>query len=54
METFLKDLRYTLRTIRRDMAFFVIAVLILGIGIGANTAIFSLVNALVAAASAVS
>ena len=46
METFLKDLRYTIRTVRRDLAFFVIAVLILGIGIGANTAIFSLVNAL--------
>ena len=46
METVLKDLRYTFRAIRRDLAFFVIAVLILGIGIGANTAIFSLVNAL--------
>ena len=46
METFLKDIRYTLRAIRRDLMFFVIAVLILGIGIGANTAIFSLINAL--------
>ena len=46
METLLKDIRYTLRAIRRDRMFFVIAVLILGIGIGANTAIFSLVNAL--------
>jgi predicted permease len=46
MDTILHDLRYTARTLRRDAGFAAVAVLILGIGIGANTAIFSLVNAL--------
>src|SRR5262245_23875243 len=46
MDNFLNDLRYTFRTLRRDLGFSLIAILILGIGIGANTAIFSLVNAL--------
>jgi predicted permease len=46
MDVFLHDLRYTFRTLRRDAAFSLIAILILAIGIGANTAIFSLVNAL--------
>ena len=46
MDVFLHDLRYTFRTLRRDAGFSLIAILILAIGIGANTAIFSLVNAL--------
>ena len=40
------DLRYTLRTLRRDAGFAVIAILILGVGIGSNTAIFSVLNTL--------
>ena len=40
------DLRYTLRTLRRDVGFAIIAILILGVGIGSNTAIFSVLNTL--------
>lgn len=40
------DLRYTFRTLKRDVAFAVIAILILGVGIGSNTAIFSVLNTL--------
>jgi predicted permease len=40
------DLRYTLRTLRRDSGFAIIAILILGVGIGSNTAIFSVLNTL--------
>ena len=45
-ENVVQDVRYTFRTLRRDAAFFAAAVLIIGIGIGANTAIFSVVNGL--------
>ena len=41
----LRDTRYAVRRLARDWRFTAAAVLILGLGIGANTAIFSLVNA---------
>jgi len=46
IEQFAKDLRYPLRTIRNNAAFSTAAILSLALGIGANTAIFSLIDAL--------
>ena len=44
IETFCQDLRFGLRQLRKGPLFAFIAILTLGIGIGANTAIFSFVN----------
>lgn len=40
------DVRYALRKVRREPAFFVFAALIIGLGVGANTAVFSVISPL--------
>lgn len=45
-ETLLKDVRYALRWMRRSPGFSAVAILSLGLGVGVNTAMFSLVDSL--------
>jgi putative ABC transport system permease protein len=45
LDTFRQDVRIGLRVLRKDKAFFLLAVLVLGLGIGAATTQFTVVNA---------
>ena len=46
LDSLFRDIRYALRTLRRDAGFTAFAVLIVGLGIGASSTIFGVVNAL--------
>ena len=45
-QSVLQDLRYTFRTLRRDAGFATFAILIVGLGIGASSTVYSVASAL--------
>jgi predicted permease len=47
LDDFLRDLRYAVRTMRKAPAFVFFVVLTLGLGIGANTTVFTVINTLI-------
>jgi ABC-type lipoprotein release transport system permease subunit len=51
MNGWLQDIRYALRQLRKSPGFFSVVVVTLGLGIGANTAIFTALDSLVVGVS---